>query len=83
MDSTFSMDHKIKIIESEKINKYLDLARKLKKLWNIRMTVMPIVFSALGTIYKGLEKRLEELEIRESTETIQTTALLRSAIILR
>ena len=50
--------------ESEKINKYLDLARDLKKLWNMKVTVMPIVVGVLGMAPKGLERRLEELEIR-------------------
>ena len=37
----------------------------------------------LDTIPKGLVKGLEELEIKGQVETIQTTALLRSARILR
>ena len=44
---------------------------------------MQIVIGALGTITKGLIKGLEDLEIRGQVETIQTTALLRSARILR
>ena len=42
-----------------------------------------IVIGALGTVTKGLIKGLEDLEIRGRVETIQTTALLRSARILR
>ena len=35
--------------ESENINKYLDLARELeKKLWSMRVTVIPVVVGALG-----------------------------------
>ena len=44
---------------------------------------IPIVIGALGTFIKGLIKGLENLEIRERVETIQTTPLLRSARILR
>ena len=47
------------------------------------MTVVPIVIGALGTVNKGLIKGLEDLEIRGQVKTIQTTALLRSARILR
>ena len=47
------------------------------------MTVIPIVIVALGTITKGLVLDLEDLEIRGRVEIIQTTALLRSARILR
>ena len=38
---------------------------------------------ALGKIPKGLVKGLEDLEIKGQVETIQTTALLRSARIIR
>ena len=42
--------------------KYLDLARELRKLWDMRVTVIPFVIGALGTVHKSLEKGLEELE---------------------
>ena len=77
------MDHRINLKESEKKDKYLDLARELKKLWNMKVTIVPIVISALGTITKGLLRGLEDLEIGGRTETIQTAALLRTARILR
>ena len=55
--------------------------QRTKKIWNI-VILIPIVFAALGTIPKGLVKRLEALEIVRRAETIQTT-LLRTARILR
>ena len=76
-------DHMAKIKESEKRDKELNLARKLKKLWNIKVTVILIVIGALGTVIKELVHGRENLEIRGQVETIQTTALLRSARILR
>ena len=42
------------------------------------MTVIPIVTGALGIVTIGLLKGLEELDIRERVEIIQTTPLLRS-----
>ena len=47
------------------------------------MTFIPIVIGALGTVTKGLVQRLENLEITGQEETVQTTALLRYARILR
>ena len=61
----------------------LDLDKKLKKLRNLKMTEIKIVFGALGTLPKGLEKRLGKLEIRRRIEIIQTTALFISARIVR
>ena len=49
----------------------------------MRVTVIPIVIGVLGTVSKGLERGLEELEIEGRIETMQTTALLRSVRILR
>ena len=42
-----------------------------------------IVFGAFGTATKGLLKGLEDLEVGDRVDTIQTTALLRTARILR
>ena len=76
--------HRIKLKESEEKNKDLDLARELKKkLWNMNVTIIPIVTGTFGTLTKGLLKGLEELEVGGRVETIQKTALLRTARILR
>ena len=49
----------------------------------MKVTIIPIVIGAFGTVTKGLLKGLEDLEIRERGETIQTTTLLKTARILR
>ena len=54
VDYAVPANHRIKLKECEKKDKYLDLAKKLKKLWNIKMTIVPIVIGAFGTITKGL-----------------------------
>ena len=48
--------------ECEKENNFTDLARELKKPWNMKVTIVPIVIGALGTITKGLLKGREDLE---------------------
>ena len=57
--------------------------RELKKLWNMKLTIIPIVIGTFGTVTKGLLKGLEDLEVGGRVETIQTTALLKTARILR
>ena len=64
-------------------DKYRNLARELKKLWNMRVTIVPILIGAFGNVTKGLLKGLEDVEVRGRVETIQTTALLKTARILR
>ena len=49
----------------------------------MKVTIVPIVICALGAITKGLLKGLEDLEVGGRVETIQTTAFLRTARILR
>ena len=49
----------------------------------MKVTIVPIVTDALGTVAKGLFKGLEDLEVGGQLETIQTTALMRTARILR
>ena len=48
----------------------------------MKVTIVPIVIGALGTITKGLSKGLEYLEVDGWVETIQMTALLKTARIL-
>ena len=83
VDLAVPADHRIKLKECEKRDKYLDLARELKKLWNMKVTIIPIVIGAFGTVTKGLLKGLEDLEVGGRVETIQTTALLKTTRILR
>ena len=83
MDFAVPTDHRIKLKESEKQDKYLDLVRGLKKLWNMKVVIILIVNGAFGTVTKGLLKGLEDLEVGGRVETMQTTALKRTARILR
>ena len=79
VDFAVLADHWIKPKECEKRDKYLDLARELKKLWNMKVTIIPIVIGAFGMVTKGLLKGLEDLDVGGRVETIQTTALLKTA----
>ena len=52
MDIAVPVDHRVKIKESEMIDKYLDLSREQKiktKLLNVRGMVIPIIAGALET----------------------------------
>ena len=73
VDFAVPADHRINLKESEKKDKYLNLAGELKKLRNMKVTIVQIVIGVLDTITKGLLKGLEDLEVGR-VETIQTTA---------
>ena len=44
----------------EKLDKYLDLARELKKLWKMKVKVIPIIDVGLGTILQKPGKETVE-----------------------
>ena len=70
MDFAVPVDHRVKLKETEKEDKYVDLDRELKNLWNVKVTFMPVVIGVLGTVIEELINELEDLEIRGLVETI-------------
>ena len=56
--------------------KYLHLAQEMKKLWNMKVTIIPIVICTFGAVPKELIKGLKDLEIRRRVETIQTNYII-------
>ena len=52
VDFAVPVDHRIKLKECEKKDKYLDLARELKKLWNMKVTIITIVIGAFDAVTK-------------------------------
>ena len=70
MDLAFPVDHRVTLKESEKKDKYLNLDRELKKLWNRKVTIIPIVIGALVTVTSGLIKERQKLKIRGPAENV-------------
>ena len=64
MDFAVPADPRVKSKKSEKKDKYLDLAKELKKLWDMKVRIIPIVIGALGTVTKGLIKGQEDLPLK-------------------
>ena len=76
-------DSHVRQKETEKYEKYQDLAREIKWIWKSRTNVVPVVVGALGSVSKKLAGHLEQLGIKDRTRTMQKSALLGSAHILR
>ena len=55
MNFAVPVDQTVKLKENKK-DKYLDLARELKNLWNMKVTIIPIVICALGTVAEWIIK---------------------------
>ena len=70
--------------EKEKIERYQELKRKIKRMWNIRsIKVIPVVVGAHGSTSKKLKKCIEQLGVVISIVLLQKTTLLGTAHILR
>ena len=54
-----------------------------ERFWKSRTKVVPVVVGALGSVSKKLAGHLEQLGIKNRTRTMQKSALLGSAHILR
>ena len=67
-------------IESEyrgKIDHYKDLAIELSRLWQKRVTIIPIIVRSLGCVKSNLHKALKDLSIEAECHsyTLQKTAV--------
>ena len=76
-------DCRIREKEIEKIEKYQNLKRKLKRLWLLKVEVVPVVVGALGCISKGFSGWIDTLGIKLNVGMVQKSVLLRTARILR
>ena len=84
IDFAISYDTRVDAKEVEKIEKYLDLARELNKVSNMKVIMVPLVVGALGTPAKELEKRLKTTGGIETKVTeLQKTVLIHTSRILR
>ena len=69
--------------ETEKYEKHQDLAKEIKRIRKSRTKVVQVVVGALDSVSKKLAGHLEQLRIKDRTRTMQKSALLGSAHILR
>ena len=84
MDIASPRDHRVYEKQSEKVEKYQDLKKEIRKLWSIRrVKVVLVVVGALGAVTKRLNTWLDKLGISMNTGLLQKTALLEAARILR
>ena len=83
IDFAIPYDTRVDDKEVKKIEKYLDLARELKKVWNMKVTVVLLVVGALGTPAKALKKGLKTIGFETKIIELQKTVLIHKSRILR
>jgi hypothetical protein len=83
IDITIPGDARVTEKEREKVERYQDLAREIRRIWKTSVTVIPIVVGALGAV-ANLHEQMEMLEMdKKDVDRVQFSALLGSARILR
>ena len=76
------MDRNVVSLETEKIDKYINLTVELQTLWNTRVFVVPLVVGASGSLSIDISDYFRQLKLRGvSIHQLQKTVLLRTATI--
>ena len=83
IDIVVPADASVEKKEQEKMDRYQDLARELKRLWKVETKVISIVVGALGTVPKCLEKKLKKAGSNVAVELLEKAAVLGTSQILR
>ena len=68
MDFVVPADNRVKFKDGEKKDKYLDLAKGLKKLWNMKVAATPIAIGAFGTVTGRIGTRTGGLRNNRTSE---------------
>ena len=79
IDFAVPYDNRVDNKEAEKIDKYQDLAREIKRLWSTQVKIIPVVVGVLGTTPSLLPKRLKDIGIETRIVDLQKSAILCSA----
>ena len=83
VDVAIPGDHNIEQKQQKKIDKYKDLKLEISRMWNCSSIVVPVVIGALGSVPKKFHDHFDKLDIGKSITSLQKSALLGTASILR
>ena len=84
IDVAIPGDACVKLKTTEKLDKYRDLQITIQQLWNVSVTVVPIIIGALGSVPLDLSVWLKKLDFDYKViPLLQKTVLLGTFNILR
>jgi hypothetical protein len=67
----------------EKKLKYKSLCIEIKRMRNLKCTIIQVIIGATGIVTRSLRKRLEAVPGKHSIDSLQKTAILGTAHIIR
>jgi hypothetical protein len=65
------------------ILKYKDLTIEIKRMWNVKARVIPVIIGATGTVSKSFRKYVNNILGNHDVKELQKAAILGTAHILR
>ena len=77
IDVAFPEDGRVSENEDKKVEKYQDLAREVRTMWDVRTEVILVIVGALGSLPMNLENNLKVIDAKISVKMIQKCALFR------
>ena len=80
IDVAISGDRNVLQKEAEKKLKYKSLCIEIKRMWNLKWTIIPVIIGATGIVTRSLRKNLEAVPGKHS---LQKTAILGTSHIIR
>ena len=84
IDIAVPADVRVKEKEKEKVEKYQDLKKDIKRLWKLgNVEIVPVVVGVLGSVSAEFERWMGKLGITCNVGVIQKSVLLRTTRILR
>jgi hypothetical protein len=69
--------------EDDKILKYKNLTTEVQRMWHVKVSVIPIITGATGTISTSFRKYVSDILGNHDVKELQKTAILGTAHILR
>ena len=62
--------------EAEKILKHKDLITEIRRMWNVKSWVIPLIIRETGTISKSIRQYLSNIPGKNEIKELQKTAVL-------
>ena len=73
IDVVIPADRNVVQKEAEKKLKYKSLGTEVKRMWNLKFTIKPVIIGATGIVTRSLRKNLEAVPRKYSIGSLQKT----------
>ena len=83
MDVAIPADRNVVQTKAEEKLKYKSLCVEIKRMWNLKYTIIPVITGATKIVTRSLRKNLEAVLGKHSIDALQKTAIFGTSHIIR